>query len=177
MKTTLVVYKSKYGSSEKYAHWIAEELKADIVELANVDLESLADYDTIIYGAGLYPSGIAGVSFIKDNFESIRDKNLVLFTVGLTLTDDEKTFDAINKRNLTHEMLDRIEIFHLRGAMDYKNLAEEDRLMMDKLKEMLDAKNPAEVSESYKSLLDGYGSKLDFVKKENIRPIIDYLRS
>ncbi|WP_366936885.1 flavodoxin domain-containing protein [uncultured Clostridium sp.] len=32
MNNTVVVYKSKYGSTKKYAEWIAEELSSDIIE-------------------------------------------------------------------------------------------------------------------------------------------------
>jgi flavodoxin len=52
MKEFAVVYKYKYGSTKKYAEWIAEELGADSMEASETNAGSLAEYRTIIYGAG-----------------------------------------------------------------------------------------------------------------------------
>ena len=32
MEKVIVVYKSKYGSTKKYAQWLAEDLSCDLVE-------------------------------------------------------------------------------------------------------------------------------------------------
>ena len=66
MAKIVVVYKSKYGSTEKYAHWIAEDVKADIFKADNVKLDILLDYDTIVYCGGLYAGGILGFPFDKE---------------------------------------------------------------------------------------------------------------
>ena len=55
----IIVYKSKYGSTKKYAEWIAEETGYDCVECGKVKTESIKEYDTLIFGGGLYASGIA----------------------------------------------------------------------------------------------------------------------
>jgi len=33
MKNIAVIYKSKYGSTKKYAEWLGEDLQADVFEL------------------------------------------------------------------------------------------------------------------------------------------------
>ena len=71
MAKIAVVYKSKYGSTEKYAHWIAEDVKADIFKADNVKLDILLDYDTIVYCGGLYAGGILGFSLIKKNYAPV----------------------------------------------------------------------------------------------------------
>lgn len=60
MNKTAVVFKSKYGSTKKYAQWIAEELSCDIFERKNVKSDDLEAYDTVIYGGGLYAGGVKG---------------------------------------------------------------------------------------------------------------------
>ena len=47
----LILYKTKYGSSEQYAKWIAEEVKADISDVESFDINRLDSYDTIIIGS------------------------------------------------------------------------------------------------------------------------------
>ena len=81
----MVVYKSKYGSTEKYAHWIAEDVKADIFKADNVKLDILLDYDTIVYCGGLYAGGILGFSLIKKNYAQLKNKKIIIVAVGATL--------------------------------------------------------------------------------------------
>ncbi len=48
----VVIYKSKYGSSKKYAQWIAEEVNGDLFNSSNIKEEKLKEYDIIVYGGG-----------------------------------------------------------------------------------------------------------------------------
>mgnify|MGYP000992876959 CR=1 FL=1 len=79
MKKTLVVYKSKSGFTKKYAEWISRQLKAEIREASKVTVETLFDYDTIIYGGGLYAGGISGVKLITKNFKRLKGKKIAVF--------------------------------------------------------------------------------------------------
>ncbi len=45
----IVVYKSKYGTAEQYAKWIAEELNCDIKEMGEIRARDLDAYDGIIF--------------------------------------------------------------------------------------------------------------------------------
>ncbi len=71
----VVIYKSKTGFAKKYAEWISEALKCDIKENTKLSLDDLIQYDTIIYGGGLYAVGINGINLIKNNFEALKEKN------------------------------------------------------------------------------------------------------
>ena len=63
---TIVVYKSKYGTAEQYAKWIAEELDCDIKELGEIRARDLEPYEGIIFGGGVHAGGIEGIdNFIK----------------------------------------------------------------------------------------------------------------
>ena len=52
--STIVIYKTKYGSTKTYADWIAEELVCESVDAKSVKIEDLEKYDTIVYRGGLY---------------------------------------------------------------------------------------------------------------------------
>ncbi|WP_253199588.1 flavodoxin domain-containing protein [Clostridium gasigenes] len=54
MSKSVIVYKSKYGSTKVYAQWIAKKLEADIYEVNEVKVDKLLDYNNIIFGGGLY---------------------------------------------------------------------------------------------------------------------------
>ena len=73
LSKTVVLYKTRYGSSKKYAEWIAEELHGDLFDIEDVDPERLKDYDCIVFGGSLYATGISGLSTIKEEFQIFRE--------------------------------------------------------------------------------------------------------
>lgn len=121
MADIVVIYKSKYGSTKQYAEQISQELNADVFEQSDVKANDLIKYKTIIFGCGLYASGIIGIDIIKKNFENIKDKNIIVFTVGLADPKNKEQFIPIIEKNFTDEMKDIIKVFHLRGGINYKN--------------------------------------------------------
>ena len=76
---TVVIYKSRYGYTEKYAKWLSEKLNADLFEAAEIRSLDFSEYDTVIYGWGLYAGGINGLKNLKEIFGEISEKNIVLF--------------------------------------------------------------------------------------------------
>lgn len=138
MNETVVIYKSRYGSTKKYAQWISESLNADIFESNKIRSNELGKYKTIIYGGGLYASGITGFSLIRKNFNKLKDKNLILFTVGLANPIDKEQFAPILEKNLSEEMKSKITVFHFRGAIDYKKLSFIHKSMMAMLKKSVE---------------------------------------
>lgn len=175
MSNIAVVYKSKYGSTKKYAQWIAEETNADLFENSKTDVRDLIQYDTIVYGGGLYASGIAGISLITKNYEVLKDKRIVVFTVGLASTDRKEVFYSIIEKNFSQEMCDNIEFFHLRGGIDYKKLGFIHRSMMAMLKTVISKKDPEKLTDDDRELLATYGDKIDFTDKNSLKPLLVFL--
>ena len=77
-----MIYKSISGFTKKYAEWIAEELKADLLEYKNTNIDQLRIYDLIIFGGSLHAVGISGVNIIKKNLHILTDKKIIIFTTG-----------------------------------------------------------------------------------------------
>lgn len=177
MNNIAVVYKSNYGSTKRYAQWIAEEAKADSFECSEIEAKKLMEYDTIIYGGGLYASGIAGISIITKNFEVLKDKKIIVFTVGLSSTDNEEIFLPIIEKNFSKEMRDNINFFHLRGGIDYKKLGIIHKSMMALLKTVVSKKDSDKLTDDEKGILATYGEKVDFTNKTTIKPLLSFLES
>ncbi|WP_440897011.1 flavodoxin domain-containing protein [Amphibacillus sp. Q70] len=172
MNNIVVVYKSKYGSTKRYAQWIAEETKADSFESSEIEIKKLMEYDTIIYGGGLYASGIGGISILTKNFEALKDKKIIVFTVGLASTDRKEVFVPIIEKNFPKEIRDNISFYHLRGGIDYKKLGIIDKTMMAMLKIIISKKNSNELTDDDRELLVTYGAKVDFTDKNTITPLL-----
>lgn len=177
MNKIAVIYKSKYGSTKKYAEWIANEVNGELFECSQVKVDNLLQYETIVFGGGLYASGINGISLITKNFEIIKNKNIIIFTVGLASTEDKEIFKPIIEKNCTEEMRKKIQFFHMRGGIDYKNLNFPHKTMMAMLKMMVSKKKTEELSEDDKMMLETYGDKVDFTDIKTIEPLVLYIKT
>lgn len=175
MTKIAVIYKSNYGSTKKYAQWISEHLKADLFEQSEVLIDELDLYNTIIYGGGLYASGIIGSSFIKNNYEKLKQKQLIVFTVGLAATDDESIFKPIIDKNFSEKMQSNIKFFHLRGSINYKQLSISHKLLMFLLKTKLSFKDKRSFSIEDKQFIATYGKLANFTNQERLKPLLAYV--
>jgi len=142
----VVIYKSKYGSAQRYAQWIADEVKADLFERSKITLNDILKYDTIVYGGSLYAAGILGISLIKKNFDKLKDKKVIVFSVGASPAHPEAINDIINN-NFTEEMKGKVHFFHLRGGFNYKKLNPIDKILMYLLKKKIEHKKPDELTD------------------------------
>jgi menaquinone-dependent protoporphyrinogen IX oxidase len=176
VKKIAVIYGTKYGATEKYARWIAEELDADLLEQPKTKLNSLLKYDIIIYGGGLYASGIKGVELMTKNYNEIKDKKIIVFTVGLADPNNKEQFRPIIDRNFNDEMKENITVFHFRGSINYKKLGVLHKAMMAMLKSMTVKKPQSELTDEDKQLLETYGEIVDFTDKAYILDLISYIQ-
>jgi len=171
MKSIAVIYKSKYGATKKYAEWIAKSLEAPLFEASSVNPSQLTEYDVVIFGGGLYASGINGVKLVTKN----PCKSLVVFTVGLAdpkITD----YSEILSRTFTAEQLLKIKVFHWRGSMDYSKLSLIDKGLMSMVKKQAEKKPPAERTSDDQGVIETYGKIVDFTDKAVITHLIEYVR-
>ncbi|MBQ8614160.1 MAG: flavodoxin [Ruminiclostridium sp.] len=169
---TIVVYKSKTGYTKRYAQWIAEELNCDIKE--NPSLSDIMVYDTIIFGGGMYAGGMNGAKLITKNLDKLSGKKLVLFAVGSNPGKDKDIIPFWN-RLIPAEQQKSIGHFYLRGGFDFNKLGTADKILMNMLKMHLQKiENP---DEDTLGLLAAYDNPVDFTDKDNIKELIDYVRS
>jgi len=171
---TLVLYYSNTGFTQKYAKWIAEELSVDIVDAKQSHAGMLFDYDTIIYGGGLYASHIGGLQLIIKNLDRLKGKKIIVFTTGASPAKEETTFDIQNK-NFTPQQQQIIRFYYLRGGFDYSKLKPIHKLSMNAMKFIV--KNKKEINPEIQQFLDAYDNPVDFTDKENIRDLLAYARA
>ena len=179
MKKVLVMYFSKYGSTRKYAEWIASELNGDVYNIKNIKRNILGDYDTIILGSGLYAGKIEGINIIINNYETIKDKKLIIFTCGLADYNKTENVNNINKRLekiIPVNIRENIKIYYLRGGMNYEKLNLKHKIMMGFLKKMTQKKGTERLNEETKEFLESYGKIIDFTNENSIKEITEYCK-
>ena len=75
-----VIYKSKYGSTKKYAQWISSSLHCDLYDRKSIRPKQMHEYEIIVYGGGLYAGGVNGISLLSENADLISNQTIILFT-------------------------------------------------------------------------------------------------
>lgn len=172
----IVIYKTKYGSTKTYAQWIAEELECDIKDAKEVKINDLLEYDTIIYGGGLYAEVIAGVTFITKNLDKLKAKKIAIYTTGITPLDCRDYYDKlVLDKNFTSEMLKEIKVFNFLGKMIIDELSLVHKTAIKSLKKLMSGKeNPTEMEKLLITLCDQSG---DFTDKSAINDLIAYVKA
>lgn len=171
----IVIYKSKYGSTKAYAHWIAEELGCEACDAKSVKIDDLQKYDTIIYGGGLYAEVIAGVSLITKNMAKLKDKKIIVYTTGITPIDCRDYYDRlVVEKNFKNGETENIKIFNFLGKMVLEELSLVHRTAIRSLKKLMSGKeNPTEMEKLLIDLCDCDG---DFSDKNSIKPLVEYAK-
>lgn len=166
----LVTYTSRYGSTRRYAQWIASALNAEVLAAQKVKAKDLDQYDVVVYGGGLYAGGIAGVKLVTQH----PCKHLIVFTVGLA--DPHTTdYSAIINKNFTPQLLASTKFFHLRGGMDYKKLGPVHRAMMAMMNKVVERKPVPERDAQDQDFLDTYNKSVHFEDEESIDSLVAYV--
>jgi len=170
----VVVYKTKYGSAKKYAQWIGDRLCCKVTDAKDISLEELENYDTIIYGGGLYAEVINGISLISKNIDKLKDKKIAVFTTGITPIDCRDYYDKlVIEKNFKQGVPNCIKIFNFTGKMIIEELSLVHKTALKTLKKiMLSKKDPSEMERLLIDLCDADG---DFTDKSQIDDLISYI--
>lgn len=175
----LVTYSSKYGSTQRYAQWIAEALSCDLIPASEADASVMARYDVLIHGGGLYAGGLSGIRTVTRNFEKLSGKNFILFSCGLADPGDPDNVAHIEAgiaKALTDDMQMKIRQFHFRGGIDYQKLGPVHKAMMAMLRQSMLQKDSDSLRAEDRLMLETYGQAVDFCDRASIAPLVEYVR-
>lgn len=167
-KKIAIVYKSKYGSTMKYAGWLAIKLDADLYEESDVGRWDLLKYKTIVFGGPIYNSKIYNLDFILEKYDTIKNKNIIIFCPNLGLQSNKEIIDY---NFVEEEMKKKIKIFFLQGSFDYNELNYVDKLLFRRLLNKKQKENKL----SYEHINLEKNIDMDRSNKKSIEPILDYI--
>ena len=170
----VILFKSKYGATKKYAHWLSEATGFSCMDIKDVRLKDILSYDTIILGGGIHASGIQGLSFLAKNMQSLKNKKILVFCVGAS-PYDEKAFHEILDRNMKGD-LRGIPLFYCRGAWNLATMTFVDQKMCKLLRSVVAKKPPEEREPWMNALLEAGDSAADWTDKAYLSPILEQLK-
>jgi len=165
MNKVAVVYKSKYGYTKTYAEWIAEELDVPLFCVSDVSPAQLAEFDTVVYGGGVYAGGISGSGLVN----KLKCKNAIVFSVGIA-------DPVIADYSYAVKNLGDTKCFHFRGGIDFTRLGFVTKILIKAIRAEASKKDITTLTSDEEALLTYYGKTVDFTDKNAIAPLVEYVR-
>ncbi|MDY5576021.1 MAG: GNAT family N-acetyltransferase [Lachnospiraceae bacterium] len=164
MSKSIIIYGTNYGTTEKYARELAKRTGINVVSYEKADIPK--ECEAIIYFGGLYAGGVKGLKETLPAIYKTSYKKFIIVTVGLADVEDDENINNIRKslqKQLSPEVYESAEIYHLRGGIDYSRLNFPHKTMMKllytKAKNLPEEKKNAEV----RAMIETYGKQVDFV--------------
>lgn len=175
MANGLILYRSKYGATEKYALWLKEAAGFDCIETKKADAKTAQPYDTIVLMGGVYAGGVAGLDFLKKHFEALKGKRIFLFAVGASPYDEKAIAEGMS-RCLKGELAG-LPCFYGRGMWDLEKMNFADRTLCKLLLKATARQDPA-TFEPWQTALASVkpGESCDWTDKSYLEPLLAALR-
>jgi len=161
----LIIYKSTYGSTKQYAEWLSEETGFTACSVKKMAKTDLKNSDVLIIGCPVIAFKHLLASWVKKNWESIKDKTLILYTTSGALPIDEKLQNGF-KASFSEEMRTKIHYFPQGGRIIIRELKPFHRMMLKVATKIIkDSKTKGDMLQD-----------VDNVSRAGINPILEYIR-
>lgn len=172
---TLIIYTSQTGFTKKYAGWLAEKMKGDLLDLKDAqkkDARFFDEYQAIVYGGWAMAGNLVKTKWFLDKAPAWKDKKLAMFCVGGS-PDDNPDVEVLLHKALTDEQRNYIKVFYCQGGFNYEKMKAPSRLAMKMFASALKKKKDA--TESEKAMAQNISSSYDISDIKYIDPIVEYL--
>lgn len=175
MSRGIILYQSKYGATRKYAQWLQESTGYECVETKKANRKDVQKYETIILGGGVYASGIAGLSFLKNNIDQFKNKKIAVFCVGAS-PYDEKAYKQMGEMHFK-DKLQEIPLFYCRGAWDLEQMSFADRTLCKLLQKAVAKKDSSAYEPWEKALMCAGEQKCDWTERKYLDALLEYVKN
>ena len=175
MTNGLILYRSKYGATEKYAHWLKEATGFTCIDTKKADAKTAQKYDTIVLMGGVYAGGVAGLDFLKKNIAALKGKRIYLFAVGASPYDEKAVAEGMS-RCLKGDLAG-LPCFYGRGMWDLEKMHFGDRTLCKMLLKATAKQDPA-TFEPWQAALASVkpGESCDWTDESYLQPLLAALR-
>ena len=172
----IIIYKTKYGATKKYAEWLSEATGFPFVSTKEADMDKVSSCDVVIVGGGVYASGISCTSFLKKNIGRLKDKKILVYTCAAS-PYDKKLVDAVIEMNMKDE-LKGIPVFYCRGAFDMKAMSFTDRTLCKMLRKAVAKKDPKDWELWEGALMECKEDEgCDWTDKAYLEPLLEAIKT
>lgn len=169
----MIVYASKYGATQRYAQWLAEELGLPCFEAKAVTRQAVEAADVVLHLGGLYAGRINGLSWLKPYGDLLQNRRVAFVAVGAS-SSSPQALDTV--RTLLPEAWRQAPCFYLRGGLDVPHMRWADRMMMGMMRKMLLKKKPEEQTQDDRDLLASFDQPHDWTDRSALAPIVQWVQ-
>lgn len=167
---TIVIYKTRTGSTKKYAEWIRDELQCEIADYEEMNKLDLNNYQLVIYGSRIHAGKIDSLEKVKKLVEN-KNCNLVVFATGATPSAATETIEEIMRNNFSD---DSIPHFYMQSGLCYEKMGFKDKTIMKLLAKMLsDKKDKSNIENGTATAIS---KSYDISDQSFILPLTDYVK-
>ena len=150
----VIIYKSKTGHTEKYAKMLSEELNIPCYSYKDA---KVSEKDEVIFLSYIYASKIMGLSKILKKYNV-----KVVIAVGALGYSKDYLNTLKDANNI------KLPFFYLRGGIDYSKLNFFFRNFLSIIGK--------DIAKDDKELLNLFKNGGDFVTKDNLNEVLNYLK-
>lgn len=131
---TLVIYESKYGSTEKYASEIARRVGADIFPFKKFKWKNIDQYEIVVFGSYIRGGNINKVNDFLYHWNELEGKAVLIFANGMGQPTKESRENLIEQNVLGDYHL---RFYQFRGSFDFSKLKFPDNIMFNQSIKMM----------------------------------------
>ncbi|HHU02083.1 MAG TPA: hypothetical protein GXZ91_02985 [Christensenellaceae bacterium] len=142
----IVIYKSKYGATKRYALCIADKLICDAVSMDAISPEKLNNYDIIIIGSHIRMFKICFSGFVHTYADILKNKKIVFFAVGAMPPETPKEQEKLRAEALDNFLTDA-PLYYLKGVWNKEDMTFFDRLIANIAEKAILKKFPEKLAE------------------------------
>jgi len=169
----IIIYcNSKTGFTKRYADWIADELKCDVLSFKDFSKKVISKDNIIIFGSRVHAGRIECLNKIKTCFSD--KKNLIVFVTGATPVLETSAIGKIWAANFTDNEIRTIPHFYLQSGLNYEKMGLIDRTIMRIVAKLIDKKK--DKNETEKGFGKAIKKSYDISSKEYIEPLLKFVR-
>lgn len=158
----LIIYKSKYGSTKQLSEWLNENIKFDLFEVSNRNID-LLKYEVVVIGCSIHGGIVSLNKWIINRWKQIKSKSVVLMLTSGTA--DIRFIQKTMSRSFPEEITKSIKLFPVGGRYVFNKMSIIDRFSIKVVAYF--TKHP----DTKKGML----TERDDVNRNNLEEIIQYL--
>lgn len=152
---TVIIYESKYGSTEKYAKDIGTRVGADVLPFKKFKWKTLNEYDIVVFGSYIRGGAITKINDFLQHWDETEGKAVIVFGVGMALPTKESR-DQLISSNVLYDL--HLRFYQFQGNFDFSKLKFPDNFMFNQSIKLMKARPE----------LGGAPEQLDWIKENPV---------
>ncbi len=161
----IIIYKSNYGSTERYAQWLSEETGFQCVDVGSVKKGDIEACDTIVIGSPVFADKPQIGGWIRKNWNRMEGKKVALFTTSAAVPEDPSLQSGF-KASFAPQIRSNLKYVPLGGRIVFSELTPLHRKLMKMGMRM--QKDPM--------VREEMGRDKDHMDRSGLAPLVEYLR-